>query len=970
MGPERFRQMNLLLMLQNPKMTGCQAYAAGVALVVQLCSMLAMWLHVKANVGRATVNTVLKALQLIISTTVDVIRISLAAQGVEASLPNFNIPADIRSIHSRFNLDPPIQRTVCCPKCYKLYSGELADIPLRCTYRQSPRAKPCNAELRRKRRTRTGGVKDVPHTMFSTQLFDPWLEFFLGRHDIDAALDTAVNRPPVPPDGKINDLRDSKAWADLGDYTTNKYNLVFGLYIDWFNPYTNKVAGKVVSCGAVALVCLNLPPEIRYRRENIFIIGLIPSPNHPDAITIPHVLDPLIDTILNYDIPGKLVETSSHPEGINVCARIIPLIADLVAARQVAGFLSHAANKYCWYCTLEKDENHDLAHTEWTYRTGEGVRADAAYFSAATTKAERNKRATETGVRPSSLHRFGYWNPVKHTILGFMHNWYEGVLKFHLRTVWGVGRSQAKEAELVTTRDLEAHTEINQAETASEASDLAAPDPYEDPAALAELRRNLSSAPSDDSDATPRAGATSDDVHMRDVDEMDVDSESASESAVATPRETPALSSDDEDEWEETDEEVDDDEMDEYTGTAVFGNFKLSKPVMEDIRTCIREVSLPTWASRLPDNLGEKKHGKLKADQYYILFSAILPLVVPELDLVDDADTSDQMLDGFYHLVAASNIASSFETSDAEAAEYLKHFLAYRRNTQNTYPDVIEPPNLHYAIHAAAQMMYWGSGPGISEFWGERLNGDLQKIKTNKRLSDMDFTMLRQMTRRCRLLALLHSQEFENPALRSLAQLLEPSASALAAARELSDAERIEFLSRAPRMSTAEYKTLLQYLNCPTPVYVSWLSWPDRDHHSMILPPNAKRLREYHEGDRTYSCQTSHSANSLIQFRVPNDGTLATGVIDTILEVPLHGFLRKFLLVRRHRPLDISLTPYAKYPRFMTGVVAAEPYKSLTVIEPKHVLTHLSAWARPANTYTGIREKFLVVCWALNRGRK
>jgi hypothetical protein len=31
---------------------------------------------------------------------------------------------------------------------------------------------------------------------------------------------------------------------------------------------------------------------------------------------------------------------------------------------------------------------------------------------------------------------------VKHVILGFMHNWLEGILQHHLRTLWGIGRDK------------------------------------------------------------------------------------------------------------------------------------------------------------------------------------------------------------------------------------------------------------------------------------------------------------------------------------------------------------------------------------------------------------------------------------------------------------------------------------------------------------------------------------------------
>ncbi|KAF7325148.1 Peptidase-M24 domain-containing protein [Mycena kentingensis (nom. inval.)] len=136
------------------------------------------------------------------------------------------------------------------------------------------------------------------------------------------------------------------------------------------------------------------------------------------------------------------------------------------------------------------------------------------------------------------------------------------------------------------------------------------------------------------------------------------------------------------------------------------------------------------------ENLGEKKHGKLKAEQYFTLFAGILPLAVPEIALHKDPITSDKMKDGFYHLVAATNIVSSFKTSDAEADVYTEEYLNYRRNLQSTFPDIEEPPNAHFAGHYKGQMRLMGPPAGISEFWGERMNGELQRIKTNCRLSE------------------------------------------------------------------------------------------------------------------------------------------------------------------------------------------------------------------------------------------
>jgi hypothetical protein len=228
------------------------------------------------------------------------------------------------------------------------------------------------------------------------------------------------------------------------------------------------------------------------------------------------------------------------------------------------------------------------------------------------------------------------------------------------------------------------------------------------------------------------------------------------------------------------------------------------------------------------------------------------------------------------------------------------------------------------------------------------------------------------MARRCCLLAYLHNSEFLDPLLKEFADILDmKNTTKPKEPEELGSFAVAHYLSKAPRMSPKEYKAVLGYLNASGEASVSWLSYPAIEYQSMVLPPNAKRLREYHEHGRTYSCYSSHHANSLIQFRKPNSNEPPiTGVIKFILEVPLHGFLRKFIFVAPHRPINIHGTLFEHCPRMMATLVEVEPYQTLIVIEPKHVITHLSAWTRPSRTYPGVNKRFMVVCWALNRGRK
>ena len=86
----------------------------------------------------------------------------------------------------------------------------------------------------------------VPRRLYTTQSFDSWLSFFLSRQIIEDALDESFRRrghSTAALGGDMHDVHDSPAWRDLTGLFSTAHHLVFGIYIDWFNPFTNKIAG-------------------------------------------------------------------------------------------------------------------------------------------------------------------------------------------------------------------------------------------------------------------------------------------------------------------------------------------------------------------------------------------------------------------------------------------------------------------------------------------------------------------------------------------------------------------------------------------------------------------------------------------------------------------------------------------------------------------------------------------------------
>ncbi|KAG0152478.1 hypothetical protein CROQUDRAFT_649904 [Cronartium quercuum f. sp. fusiforme G11] len=205
----------------------------------------------------------------------------------------------------------------------------------------------------------------------------------------------------------------------------------------------------------------------------------------------------------------------------------------------------------------------------------------------------------------------------------------------------------------------------------------------------------------------------------------------------------------------ESEEEAEgwDDDYDLQLGTVAS---LFSEREQKDFNRLLAGVILPAGINRLPLNLGDARHGKLKAAQWKSLYIYIIPLIVPELLVLDVEDfkktsTRATIIENIARLCRCTQIVLMNEHTEADCNEFRSMYNRYNDTSRLLFNDTRILPNHHYALHIPDQLCFWGPLMAISEFAGEWMNGLLQKVKTNHRTNEMDSTILTSMCQTQRL---------------------------------------------------------------------------------------------------------------------------------------------------------------------------------------------------------------------------
>ena len=341
---------------------------------------------------------------------------------------------------------------VVCPKCHSLFS--ISDctnynkefIDKLCTHIEYPkhphrsRRSKCNSPLM-KRVKISGKSKLMPRKVYQYRSIIDSLKRLTKRQNFLTSCEHWRKR--AVSENMYADVYDGAVWRDLqyingSPFLASPHNLCLMMNVDWFNPYKH----SQYSAGAIYLVVMNLPRKLRYKFENILLVGLIPGPKEP-ALHINSYLSPLIEDLnllfhgVTFQTPGSLLGYST------IRALLTCICSDLPATRKLCGFLSHSANLGCSKCLKkfpaqsfsDKLDYSGFDCTNWELRSNESHTNKANLVKEAVTATARTSIERKYGLRYSILLSLPNFDVVRYHTIDPMHNIFLGIAKLCIK-IW------------------------------------------------------------------------------------------------------------------------------------------------------------------------------------------------------------------------------------------------------------------------------------------------------------------------------------------------------------------------------------------------------------------------------------------------------------------------------------------------------------------------------------------------------
>ena len=357
------------------------------------------------------------------------------------------LPTDPRTVVNRFDLDPRCSSFLQCPACYALYpyTGTITSTSPefeRCTYKPTPTSPPCDVPLWEERRF-GGKTVRAPRRKYIHQSLKEWVGRLLTRPGVEELLQEPCDKPET---STMEDIWDAPVLRNFRDVDGKPFfrdrpgelRLAFSLNADGFQPLHMLEAKQTISCTAIYMVILNFPPALRYLFRNMYLAGVIPGPGKPSLDQINHVLSLVVLELLDFWRGVFYTITFARASGLLTKGAMIPLVCDMLAARQLCGLSSVTSTWFCTFCLLTIHEIENLDKSTWPPRNlGEQIR-QARCWRDCESEADREAIFKASGLRWSVLLDLPYWNPIHFAVVDSMHVDYLGLVRSHCRKVWRI----------------------------------------------------------------------------------------------------------------------------------------------------------------------------------------------------------------------------------------------------------------------------------------------------------------------------------------------------------------------------------------------------------------------------------------------------------------------------------------------------------------------------------------------------
>ena len=373
------------------------------------------------------------------------------AFNVSALTNGIHFPQSLHGCYTHLNVDEsPFREYVACPSCHILYDTPIQElvhgtsaqrVSDRCSFIAWPHHPqqrfrlPCNTILLNQIRTKRG-VSFKPRKVYYYYGLKRALSILLSRPNMLKMCNIWLQQRKDR-NNLLADIMDGRMWTELSSSLSPNVEPVnlLGLLInvDWFQPYKH----VAYSVGVIYAVVINLPRCLRFKDENVVIIGVIPGPHEPKK-HINSYIGPLVSELLQLQ-RGVWFPTPNGKQFIR-CV-VACLSSDIPATRKVAGFVGHNATKACSRCLKTFPRVNDslicsgFDRSSWPPRDHSTHCRKARKGLNAKTKADKQRLEREYGARYSVLFELPYYDAIRFAVIDPMHNLFLGTAK-HLMSIW------------------------------------------------------------------------------------------------------------------------------------------------------------------------------------------------------------------------------------------------------------------------------------------------------------------------------------------------------------------------------------------------------------------------------------------------------------------------------------------------------------------------------------------------------